>query len=106
MSAINNTKRTVAPATDVASFIQYAHKLKVINMLPEEMLQTYLVNVLCRGEKYRWFCEVTHGVELRPFSCWMVQLIHLLASCSRHLALSSPSLLIACLSLSTLKKEA
>jgi len=70
------------------------------------MLQAYLVNVLCGAEKNWWFCEVTHGVELRPFCCWMVQLVHLLASCSCHLALSSSSLLITCLPLSTLKKEA
>jgi len=106
VSAIKNGKPAVALTADVASFIQYAYKLNVINMLPNEMIQAYLVNVLCRGEKNRWFCEVTHGVELRPFCCWMVQLIHLFASCSRHLALSSPSLLITCLSLSTLKKEA
>lgn len=69
------------------------------------MFQTYLVNVLCRGEKNRWFCEVTHGVELRPFCCWMVQLVHFLSSCSCHFALSSSSLLITRLSLSTLRKE-
>jgi hypothetical protein len=79
--------------------------MRVIDVLPNEMLQAYLVNVLCRGEKNRWFCEVTHGVELRPFCCWMVQLIHLLASSSRHLALCSSSFLITCFSLSTLKKE-
>lgn len=96
------TKNKVALIT-----ISHQYKIKLINniMLANETHPAYLVNVLCRGEEDRRFREVTHGVKFRPFCWWVIQLIYLLSSSSRHLTLSSSSFFITCLPFCTLQQE-
>lgn len=65
--------------------------------------QTYLLHVLGWREQHRRLGEVLHAVELGPIRHRMIKLVQFLAPSGSHLSFGSPSLLISCFSLSTLK---